>query len=88
MPTCQPEGVLSLIVTEKTAIYMPGINPKSGMRPRVSFWSQKVISRCTWYALTNMLDMPLMIADVQTKDAQNPSTGGKQQSSKKYISDS
>ena len=43
MPTCQPECVLFLIVTEKTAIYMPGINPKSEMRPRVSFWSQKVI---------------------------------------------
>ena len=39
-----PTGcVLFLIVIEKTAIYMPGINPKSGMRPRVSFWSQKVI---------------------------------------------
>ena len=43
MPTCQPECVLFLIVTEKTAIYMPGINPKSEMRPRVSFWSHMVI---------------------------------------------
>ena len=45
LPTCQLECVLFLIVTEKTAIYMPGINPKSEMRPRVSFWSQKVIFR-------------------------------------------
>ena len=43
MPTCQTECVLFLIVTEKTSIYMPGINPRSEMRPRVSFWSQKVI---------------------------------------------
>ena len=42
MLTCQPECVLFLFVTEKTAIYLPGINPKSGMRPWVSFWSKKV----------------------------------------------
>ena len=47
MPTCLPECVLFLIVTEKTAIYMPGTNPKSDMRPRVSFWSQKVIFALT-----------------------------------------